>query len=197
MEKLLSWRNDAGLKGRVVVVTGAAGGIGRAVCRALDEAGAHVFAVDVSQDAVDDLLEELGGSDHRGRSLDLRDIGSHTVLLDEARQTGEMAALVHLAAALVRRDSVDEVTEEDWSLQHDVNLKATFFLNRAAQHVFVDQGTGGAIVNFASQGWWTGGFGGSVAYAATKGPDICAVRRPGERRGTRGCRHADDAKRYE
>jgi NAD(P)-dependent dehydrogenase (short-subunit alcohol dehydrogenase family) len=38
------------------------------------------------------------------------------------------------------------------------------------------QGTGGSIVNFTSQGWWTGGFGGSVAYAASKGGIVSLTR---------------------
>ena len=118
---------------------------------------------------MDRILGELKGSGHAGGAFDLRDLSTHDVLLERAREGGEIAALAHLAAVLVRRATVDDVTEDDWDLQHDVNLKATFFLNRAAQHAFVAQGTGGSIVNFTSQGWWTGGFGGSVAYAATKG----------------------------
>jgi NAD(P)-dependent dehydrogenase (short-subunit alcohol dehydrogenase family) len=77
--------------------------------------------------------------------------------------------MAHLAALLRRVVSVDDVTEEDWDLQLDVNLKATFFLDRAAHAAFRASGTQGSIVNFASQGWWTGGFGGSVAYCASKG----------------------------
>ena len=165
----MAWRNDEGLVGRVVVVTGAAGGIGRAVCTALDEAGARLFVVDVQQAAVDDVLSGLTGSGHRGGAFDLGDLSTHDVIFAQAGEIGELAAVTHMAAVLVRRATVDDVTEEDWDLQHDVNLKATFFLNRAAQHAFMAQGTGGSIVNFTSQGWWTGGFGGSVAYAASKG----------------------------
>jgi NAD(P)-dependent dehydrogenase (short-subunit alcohol dehydrogenase family) len=61
-------------------------------------------------------------------------------------------------------------------LQHDVNLKATFFLNQAAARQFRAQRRGGRIVNFASQGWWSGGFGGSVAYAASKGGIVSMTR---------------------
>jgi len=55
-------------------------------------------------------------------------------------------------------------------------LKATFFLNRAAAQVFRAQGRGGRIINFTSQAWWTGGFGGAVAYAAAKGGVVSLTR---------------------
>ena len=69
-----------------------------------------------------------------------------------------------------------EVTETDWDFQHDVNLKATFFLAQAAAKVMHGQGTGGRIINFTSQGWQSGGFGGSVAYAASKGGIVSMTR---------------------
>ena len=81
-----------------------------------------------------------------------------------------------VAGALVRRDTVDDVTEADWDLQHDVNLKSVFFLNQAAGKLFKTQGNGGRIINFTSQGWWSGGFGGSVAYAASKGGVVSMTR---------------------
>lgn len=170
------WRSDAGLAGRVVVVTGAAGGIGRAVCTAAAEAGARVFGVDVDEEAVSNVIDELEGDGHAGMAANLRELPSHRNVLVRASELGQVAALVHTAAVLVRRDSVDEVTEDDWDFQHDVNLKATFFLNREAHRLFVEQGTPGSIVNFTSQGWWTGGFGGSVAYAATKGGIVSLTR---------------------
>ena len=71
---------------------------------------------------------------------------------------------------------MDDVTEADWDFQHDVNLKSTFFLNQAAARVLRQQGMGGRIINFTSQGLWSGGFGGSVAYAATKGGIVSMTR---------------------
>jgi NAD(P)-dependent dehydrogenase (short-subunit alcohol dehydrogenase family) len=175
-EGKMGWRNDGGFAGRSVVVTGASGGIGRAVCQALAEAGAVVIAVDISPAAVEPVLALLSGSGHVGIGCDLRDLAGHDRLFKAAIDVAPLAAMVHLAAVLVRRATVDDVTEEDWDRQHDVNLKATFFLNRAAQHAFIRQGTPGSIVNFTSQGWMTGGFGGSVVYAASKGGIVSMTR---------------------
>jgi NAD(P)-dependent dehydrogenase (short-subunit alcohol dehydrogenase family) len=89
---------------------------------------------------------------------------------------GGVDVAVCAAAVLVRRASVDEVTEADWDFQHDINLKSTFFLNQAVARVMRGQGRGGRIVNFTSQGFWSGGYGGSVAYAATKGGIVSMTR---------------------
>lgn len=89
---------------------------------------------------------------------------------------GRVMGLVHLAAVLRRRNSVDDVTEDDWDEQAETNLKAAFFLNRAAWRHFRDCGERGSIVNYVSQAWWSGGYGGSVVYAATKGGVVSMTR---------------------
>jgi NAD(P)-dependent dehydrogenase (short-subunit alcohol dehydrogenase family) len=151
-------------------VTGASGGIGKAVTEAFATTGARVMAVDLDQSRVDDVVSGLEGSGHVGVVADLADLGGHQGLIDRARsELGGLFVLANLAAVLRRRGSLDEVTEEDWDFQHDVNLKANFFLCRTAGNAMIEQGEGGRIIVFSSQGWWTGGFGGSVAYAATKG----------------------------
>jgi len=104
-------------------------------------------------------------------------VGSHRQLVDEARtRLGGLFVLAHLAAVLRRRSKIDDVTEEDWDYQLDTNLKATFFLCRTAAQAMVQQGQGGRIITFTSQGWWTGGFGGSVVYAASKGGIVSMTR---------------------
>lgn len=155
------------LQGKRLLVTGAAGGIGRAVALRALAAGAQVWATDVRGGDADGLTVT---------PFDLRDVGALDALCrGAAREMGGLDGLVHVAGVIVRRDSIEEVTEADWDLQTDVNLKATFFLDRAAAQVMVEGG-GGAIVNFASQGWWTGGFGGSIVYSAGKGGVVSITR---------------------
>jgi NAD(P)-dependent dehydrogenase (short-subunit alcohol dehydrogenase family) len=164
----VSW---LGIEGKGVVVTGAAGGIGSATARMFAQEGARVLAVDLEQEAVDAVVATFPDPDrHLAAAADLRNLAGHDPLLRRAAETfGTFDALAHCAAVLRRRFTIDEVTEDDWDFQIGVNLKATFFLNRTAATLLKEQGRGGRIVNFSSQGWWTGGFGGSVVYAASKG----------------------------
>jgi NAD(P)-dependent dehydrogenase (short-subunit alcohol dehydrogenase family) len=173
----MTWTAGGGLQGKGVVVTGAAGGIGAEVARAFVAAGARVAAVDLRQEALNQLVASFGSGSHIGLCADLCDLSSHDSLLRTAhRQFGTLDVLAHVAGVLIRRNNVDDVTEADWDTQHNVNLKSTFFLNRAIARIFREQGRGGRIINFASQGWWTGGFGGSVVYAATKGGIVSLTR---------------------
>jgi len=166
----MTWSVGAGLDGRGVILTGATGGIGAAVARGFAATGAKVLAVDLDQARLDEVVGSLDGTGHVGVAADLRDLGTHDALVQRAvDELGGVYVLANLAAVLRRRGSLDEVTEDDWDLQHDVNLKSAFFLARSAGNAMIAGGQGGRIVLFSSQGWWTGGFGGSVAYASTKG----------------------------
>jgi NAD(P)-dependent dehydrogenase (short-subunit alcohol dehydrogenase family) len=171
-----SW--ELGLRDRGVVVTGGAGGIGRAVVAAFASAGARVAVVDVDRARCEEVVAGLATPErHLAIGADLGDLAGHEdVLRGVLDAFGRFDVLAHLAAVLRRRATIDDVTEADWDAQLDINLKATFFLDRAAARLFREQGRGGRIINFTSQGWWTGGFGGSVVYAASKGGVVSLTR---------------------
>jgi NAD(P)-dependent dehydrogenase (short-subunit alcohol dehydrogenase family) len=173
----MSWSPAAGIEGKAVLVTGAAGGIGRAVAEAFASAGARLAVHDLHDEAIAAVLGGLEGEGHAAFAGDLRDPAEPPALVDAARTAlGRLDALVHVAAVIVRREDLAEVTVEDVDLQQEVNLRAAFLLDRAAAEAMRAQGGGGRIVNFTSQGWWTGGFGGSVVYAATKGGIVSMTR---------------------
>ena len=204
----MTWNLASGLEGKRVLVTGGAGGIGREVALAFGAAGSRVAVLDLDQEKVNSVVAEMQGGPHLPLAADLRPVAGHAgIIAAVVGAFGGLDVLVCAAAVLVRRHSVDEVTEADWDFQHEVNLKATFFLNQAAARVFRTQGRGGRIINFTSQGWWSGGFGGSVAYAASKGGIVSMTRGlarsfgPDKHHGECGLarrgRHGDDAQRHD
>jgi NAD(P)-dependent dehydrogenase (short-subunit alcohol dehydrogenase family) len=171
----MAWSSADGLDGAVVLVTGAARGIGRSVAAAFAAAGSTVCALDIDP-TVDETVAALPGVGHEAIRADLRDIGRHPDLVAGiAERHGRLDHLAHVAAVLRRRQHIDDITEDDWDFQVDINLKATFFLLRAAAREIKAHG-GGSITAFTSQGWMTGGFGGSVVYAATKGGIVSMTR---------------------
>jgi len=173
----MSFNLASGLAGKRVVVTGAAGGIGREVALAFGAAGSKVAAIDLDDGKVKAVVADMSGGPHLPLAWDLRPVARLPSLVDQVVDgLGGLDILVCAAAVLVRRASVDDVSEADWDFQHDINLKSTFFLNQAASRAMRRQGRGGRIINFTSQGFWSGGFGGSVAYAATKGGVVSMTR---------------------
>jgi NAD(P)-dependent dehydrogenase (short-subunit alcohol dehydrogenase family) len=174
----MTWSLGAGLEDKGVIVTGAAGGIGRAVVAAFAATNARVAAIDLEQERVDEVVaSQADPGRHLALGADLRHLTCHEGLLERVVGAfGRLDVLAHVAAVILREADVDAVTEEQWALQEEINLRATFFLNRAAATIMRRQGGGGRIINFASQGWWTGGYGGSVVYAATKGGVVSLTR---------------------
>lgn len=176
----------AGLEGRGVIVTGAARGVGAATARAMAAAGARIAAVDRNAAGLADVVAGLDGTGHRAIPFDLRDVEAIDDLVGGIiEDLGDLWALAHVAAFLRRQDP-DDVTPEDWDAQNDVNVKATFFLNRAVGNAMVAAGGGGRIINFSSGGWWNGPVFGSDAYLAGKAGVITLSRGFARRYGPYG-----------
>ncbi len=164
----------AGLAGERVLVTGAAGGIGRAIAALLAECGARVVASDRAGSPLATTVAELPGEGHELLELDLSDPSTIGPAVAAASGDG-LWGLVHAAALLVRQP-LAEVTPESWDAQHDVNLRGTFFLVREVGDALVSAGRGGRIVTFSSIAWQTGPILGSDAYVASKAGVVALTR---------------------
>jgi NAD(P)-dependent dehydrogenase (short-subunit alcohol dehydrogenase family) len=175
---MTSWSLGAGLDGRAAIVTGACGAIGREVAGALAAAGARVAAVDLDDAALRSVVAGLDAPRrHVAIAADLRDLDAIEPLVDRTVEAlGRLDVLAHVAGALRRVADLDDVTAADWELQEHVNLRSTFFLGRACARAMRAHGDGGSIVNFSSQAWQSGGFGGSAVYAAMKGGIVSLSR---------------------
>jgi NAD(P)-dependent dehydrogenase (short-subunit alcohol dehydrogenase family) len=161
------------LKGRTVVVTGGAGGIGESIVRAFHAQGARVGFLDIDTARGTKLQAELGEGT-RFVACDLTDISALKAAIATVRDAfGPIDVLVNNAAHDERHATL-EVTEEYWDGRMAVNLKHQFF---AAQAVLPDmQATGkGAIVNLGSTSWVIGQ-GGMAAYTASKSAVIGLTR---------------------
>jgi 3-oxoacyl-[acyl-carrier protein] reductase len=158
---------DSGLEGRVAIVTGAAGGIGSAVARALAGEGASIVVVDRPGVELERVSAELPG-DSLSVPVDLSTVSAGREIVDAAeRRFGRVDVLV-AAAGIYDTSSVDELDDRTWDLVNDVNLRAAFLCAQAAAAPMARQGWG-RIVLVGSIASMTGGsISASTAYVASK-----------------------------
>jgi NAD(P)-dependent dehydrogenase (short-subunit alcohol dehydrogenase family) len=138
------------LRGRVILVTGAAKRIGRGITLRLAQEGARVAIHYRSSEAeARATAAECGGAPLFQADLEhVPDI--ERMFAEVERHFGRIDGLVNNAARFTRFDPLD-ITEADWDFIHSVNLKATFFCcQQAARRMLA--GDGGRIVNLSSLG---------------------------------------------
>ncbi len=128
-----------GLQGSTIAVTGAAGGIGAAICRRLADEGAQVFALDRHPlDGVPSV------------QLDVTDPASVTAAAQEVlAATGRIDGLVAAAGVVEHDVPAEEMTPEQFDRTMSVNLRGVFLSCQAFGRVMLDQGRG-AIVTISS-----------------------------------------------
>jgi short-subunit dehydrogenase len=151
------------IEGRTALVTGATGGIGKAIARALSARGARVIASGRRSEVLDELVAELGG-DHAAHKLvaDLADGDSARRMLAEAGRVDILVA----NAALPASGRLDDYTADDAQRQIDVNLSVPIALAHGLVPSMVERGEGHLV--FISSMAGKVGAGGSSLYSATK-----------------------------
>jgi gluconate 5-dehydrogenase len=130
---------------RSVMVTGAAGHLGRAVAKAFADAGANLVLVDVRDD------KENRGDQAVFLKADLLDAQSVQRAVAEAvERFGRIDVLHNNAGISGGAGDVFAYTPDDWDRILNVNLKSAFFLSQKVARVMIDRGQGGRILNTAS-----------------------------------------------
>ncbi|MDT9701303.1 2,3-dihydro-2,3-dihydroxybenzoate dehydrogenase [Streptomyces sp. P17] len=176
------------MQGKVAVVTGAAGGIGAAVVRALAEQGATVAAVDITAGGLDVLVKELDADGLTAHAFpaDVSDLGQvRAVVAGIERRLGPVDHLVN-AAGVLRPSGVDAITTADWNDTFAVNSTGVFLMSQAVVEGMVARSSG-AIVTIASNAAGTARTH-MAAYAASKAAAIAFTKCLGLEVGRHGVR---------
>ena len=152
------------LSGKVAVVTGAAGLLGREFCRTLAEAGAAVVVLDLNTTVTGKLVEELQSSGYSARAaaVDITQPDSvHAMLADTLREYGRLDILVNSAALDPKFDPeavakgltpgrFEDYPLEQWNAALNVNLTGLFLVTQACVRPMLEQGKKGSIINICS-----------------------------------------------
>lgn len=149
---------------RVVIVTGAASGLGRATALAFAAGGARVFAVDRNPDGLTETAAMAAGG-MATFATDLSNAANCALVVDKAlAEYGCIDGLCNIAG-LLRIEPMDQVTPETWDMIYAVNVRAPFFLTQAALPHLV--GRGGTVVNISSATAFAG-YAYMTAYTSSK-----------------------------
>lgn len=166
------------LDGKVAVVTGAGGGLGREYALLLAKEGAHVVVNDlggardgtgISNNMADSVVEEIrlaGGQAIANYGSVANKDDAQQMIRDAVENFGRIDFLI-ANAGILRDKTFKNMTDEMWDTVMDVHLKGTFFTVKAAYDQFLAQGHGGRILVTSSTSGLFGNFG-QTNYGAAK-----------------------------
>ncbi|KRD72184.1 SDR family oxidoreductase [Ensifer sp. ENS10] len=155
-------------KDKIVIVTGAAGGIGGAISARFADEGARVIVTDMNGEGAEATVAEIAGKGGSARALasDISGAEGCRAIIDNVISTEGRIDVLCNNAGINRRGNLLSLTREDWRLSFAVNVDAIFHLCQAALPHMIQAG-GGAIVNTASQ-WGLYPAPNHIAYNVTK-----------------------------
>lgn len=138
------------LEDQTAIVTGAAGGIGRSLCRSLGAAGAELVLIDIDRDGLTQFTEELRNNEWRATAYecDVSNIAEVQRVIGGASAAHGADVLICCAGINLRMPTM-EVDESTYDVIMDTNLKAPFFTSQTVAKYMKAQ-NGGSIVHIGS-----------------------------------------------
>ncbi len=176
---------------RVCLVTGAAGGIGSAICRRLAAGGAHIVVTDIDAPGARAVADELCAAFGPGRAVE---VGMDVTSEDSVRDAFRQAALAYGGVDIVVSNAgisssapIAQTTLGDWRRNSEILGTGYFLVAREAFRQLQDQGRGGNIVFIASKNGLVAGKN-AAAYSAAKAAELHLARCLAEEGGAFGIR---------
>jgi len=140
---------EAMLANKTILITGAAGGLGKGIAQVCHHQGANVVVSDIRAEGARQVAESLGER-ALGLSCDVRRLPDLEKLVqDSVKRFGRIDGLVNNAGANFVKPFLDTSLEE-WEEVLSIDLRAVFLLSKLVCRQMLEQGTGGSVVNISS-----------------------------------------------
>jgi rhamnulose-1-phosphate aldolase/alcohol dehydrogenase len=143
------------LSGRIALITGSAGGIGKAIAKRFQAEGAVVVINDNDADrlkgADDEFKQQYGKDAHASALLDVTDAGTIRKAYETAALAFGGVDIVVNCAGLSISKPIEEHTEKDWDLLYDVLVKGQFLVTQYGVEIMRKQDIGGDVLNIVSK----------------------------------------------
>jgi 3-oxoacyl-[acyl-carrier protein] reductase len=176
------------LKDKVAIITGSARGIGQATALKFAREGAKVAVCDLTPELIEDTVKQIraAGGEAIGAIVDVRDMHSIRKMVDATLSTfGRIDVLVN-NAGIVKDAQLKNMTDEQFDLVIDINLKGVYNCTRAVVDIMLQQKSG-VILSTSSVVGLYGNFG-QTNYAATKGAVLSMTKTWAKELGRKGIR---------
>ncbi len=160
---------------KVALLTGAASGVGRATALRLAAEGCSVFGVDIDVDGLDSVANETrdAGGIMSVRRCDITSVAEIQAAVTACHDEYGRIDVVGNIAGIARQHHLADVTEVDWDLMNDINVKGPLFMAQATMPHLVK--SNGCLINIASSAGLMGQAY-TIPYCATKGAVVNMTR---------------------
>jgi 3-oxoacyl-[acyl-carrier protein] reductase len=165
------------LVNKVAIVTGAGRGIGKAIAIALAREGANIIAIDVDIQTAEKVAKEIKSLDRQALAIqvDVSDSKEVNRMVQSVLKKFKRVDILVNNAAIIKRGSIEDLTEEDWDRVMDVNLKGAFNCMKAVVGTMKKQRYG-KIVNISSIAGKIGDLASAPCYGASKAGMTCLAK---------------------